>query len=125
MRFALYSLIFIKIGLKKARLEIARPFRFHLFGRVKVAKFDANAIYIAPPHQILAALLVHRTIINRKKIIQLQPAVFIIAKSVLFYDIFYDLTLKIRPKFSPFCCSNEYRRKSINKRAYHRAENRI
>ena len=44
---------------------------------------------------------------------------------MLFYDIFYDLTLKIRPKFAPFCCGNEHRRKSISKRAYHRAENRI
>jgi len=124
VRFALYSLIFIKIGLKKARLEIARPFRFHLFGRVKVAKFDANAIYIAL-NEILATPLIDSAIINSKKVIKPQPAVFIVAKSVLFYDIFYDLTLKIRPKFAPFCCGNEHRRKSINKRAYRRAENRI
>jgi len=42
---------------------------------------------------------------------------------VLFYDIFYDLTLKIRPKLTPFCCSNKHRRKSISKRAYRRAKN--
>lgn len=69
MRFVLYSLIFIKIGLKKARLEIARPFRFHLFGRVKVAKFDANAIYIAL-NEILATPLIDSAIINSKKVIK-------------------------------------------------------